>query len=104
MSDYKTAEMNDLQQSILGKLRLFADIKDDGDHWQAMVDHIEELWENPEAFAEGELDDSAWKDDEYIMALHMGVLFGIEYELAYPTGQREAWPVSPDVREAIKDE
>jgi len=103
MSDYDTAEMNELQKSILGKMRMLADV-DDGEHWQAMVDHIEKLWENPEAFADGDLDDSAWKDDECVMALHMGVLYGIEYERAYPTGQREGWPVSLDVRRAIKDD
>lgn len=54
------------------------------------------LWENPEEFAEGGIPEEVDTREEY--AFRMGVVFGIEYERAYPTGEQEKWPVDLEER------
>lgn len=62
---------------------------------EAILETWDEMWENPEKFAEGELEVS---DDREAQVFRMGVCFGIEYERAYPTGERDKWPVSVEER------
>jgi len=62
---------------------------------EAIVEAWDELWENPEKFAEGELD---IPEDRESQVFRMGVCFGIEYERAYPTGEQDKWPVSVEDR------
>jgi hypothetical protein len=63
--------------------------------YQSVLNSWDELWENPEAFADGEFEDPE-TDEELIF--RMGVCFGIDYERAYPTGEQEEWPVDLEER------
>lgn len=63
--------------------------------FQDVVDKWEEIWENPEEFASGEIE-LGESDEEFIF--YLGVNFGIEYERAYPLGNQEEWPVDIEER------
>lgn len=63
--------------------------------YHSVLNAWDEIWENPEAFADGEFEDPETKEEEIF---RMGVCFGIEYERAYPTGEQEEWPVDIDER------
>ena len=61
--------------------------------------YLEYLWQNPDDFEQSSNVDK-WRDDHVLTLVELGVLFGIEYERAYPTGRNDEWPISKDRREA----
>lgn len=64
--------------------------------WELLLDEMNDLWENPEDYAGGDLSEYDGVDEKFL--LHLGVGFGIEYERAYPSHERDEWPVSLEER------
>lgn len=60
--------------------------------WAELYDHLTWLWENPDGFEAGNAV-GEWEDTPPLMLFELGVLFGIEYEQAYPEGKNDEWPV-----------
>lgn len=72
----------------------------DHEPWAEVFDHAMELWENPEAFEAGD-SPRPWEDTGEMgerAYFQLGVLFGIEYEQAYPEGRNDEWPVPLEER------
>ena len=82
------------------RLMRLLDREDESEVADAVRESLLSLWANPEQFAttgSGDLlDDRLTERDEFL--LRMGVVFGIEYETAYPTGERDRWPVPVEAR------
>ncbi|MWG36556.1 hypothetical protein [Halomarina oriensis] len=64
--------------------------------WGELHDHWMRLWENPEAFEGAEFDQ--WRETPWLTIFQLGVLFGIDYEQAYPEGRNDEWPIPKDER------
>lgn len=60
--------------------------------WDDLFAHWVWLWENPDGFESAE-GIERWKGSDWLAIFELGVLFGIEYEQAYPEGENSAWPV-----------
>ena len=67
-------------------------------NWEGLLRQHDELWGNPTEFAADGGPD-VWKGQPQLMMFQIGVVFGIEYERAYPTGQQDEWPVPIEERE-----
>lgn len=65
--------------------------------YSSVLETWEVLWENPERYAEGELTEE-FPDTPESEVFRQGVAFGIEYETAYPSGERDEWPVPIEER------
>lgn len=64
----------------------------DADELNRVHAHLRDLWMHPDAFAVGDMVER-WRNDPTLMCVELGVIFGIEYEKAYPTGQSDEWPI-----------
>lgn len=64
--------------------------------WDKLFAYWIRLWHSPDEFEEASLDE--WRESKALWAFQLGVLFGIEYEQAYPEGRNEEWPVPVDER------
>ena len=65
--------------------------------------HLQDLWMHPDSFEAGEMIER-WKNDQLLMVVELGVLFGIEYEKSYPTGRNDEWPIPIEDRPSPDDE
>jgi len=83
----KKERLADLQETMYGM----------GGDFGRLAEHMQFLWEHPDFYESGDLVDS-WKGDELLMVFEMGVVFGIDYEQAYPEGENEKWPIAPKDR------
>lgn len=91
--ELQVAEMHDRLNRLLTSLRI-AGWVNGGESETKIHDHLMWLWENPDKFESTEHDSAdRWKGDDILTALQIGVVFGIEYEQAYPTGRNDEWPV-----------
>lgn len=93
--DFDVAEMKPRMEQVMNTLEQRAEA--DGGPFADLYEHLEWLWENPDAFEAAEATD-LWKDDAMLAVLELGVLFGIDYEQAYPEGRRDEWPIPIDER------
>lgn len=66
----------------------------------ALVGELLRLWEDPQGF-ENPDDDALiemFEQNPTLYVLHLGLVFGIEYEQAYPKDRHDEWPVPLEVR------
>lgn len=57
-------------------------------------------WNNPDKFAEGDL--TGYEEVEEVLIFQLGLIFGIAFEEAYPSGKQEEWPIPLNEREGHK--
>lgn len=55
------------------------------------------LWNNPEEFEQTGSSEHS-NGDPFLLMFRMGVVFGIDYEQAFPEDENEDWPIPVDKR------
>ena len=73
----------------------------DSDQLNRMGNHLEWLWNNPDVW-EGGANTDRWEGDPHLLLVELGVVFGTEYEEAYPTGRNDEWPIPLTERAGAK--
>lgn len=61
--------------------------------WPALFEHWIALWNDPDEFENaGHVE--RWKEGPMeLVMFELGVIFGIDYEQAYPEGRNDEWPI-----------
>ena len=67
----------------------------DIDGTDELLDECLRVWANPEDFENPDSNSlqEAFEENHALYIRHLGIVFGIEYERAYPTGRNDGWPV-----------
>ena len=71
--------------------------------WEGIFQQWMWLWTNPEEFENGTAVDE-WKGKPDVMLFELGVIFGIDYEQAYPEGRNNEWPIPVEERGGDDDD
>lgn len=92
------AEMRPRLRRLMRTLR-----EHESDDLNTVHRHLKDLWNHPDSFESSELDER-WKNDTVLMLVELGVVFGIDYEQAYPEGERDEWPIPVEDRPTMDDD
>lgn len=91
MEDLEPGEIPQHLENLLDEL--------DTDESKNIRRHLVNIWNHPEKYEnDGLPNKDLWEEEPLIAFVEMGIIFGIEYELTYPTGKEEDWPISIEDR------